>query len=295
VLDKPEAVGGARKVYRDYTQEQLDAQYNQLSIVGDNSGYKQRKIEESARVRAKLDSILDVAYGPSRQERLDVLKCNRPGAPTLVFLHGGAWKGGHKDDVSFIAEPYVEAGANVVTVNFALVPEVRLDEQVRQASAAIAWAYKNARSYGGDHERVFVTGHSSGGHLTGMMMVTDWTTFGLPADALKGGAPFSGMFDLEPVQLSWRNTYLKMDREEALALSSIRRIPDRVMPLVIGYGGGELDEFRRQSREFAAAWRDRGYPCTEIELPGLNHFEVQQQMANPVGVIVPAIRAMMGL
>jgi arylformamidase len=180
-------------------------------------------------------------------------------------------------------------------VNFALVPDVRLDEQVRQAAAAIAWTCKNARDFDGDPERVFVTGHSSGGHLAGMMMVTDWTGFGLPADALKGGAPFSGMFDLEPVQLSWRNTYLKMTRDEALALSSIRRIPDRAIPLVIGYGGGELDEFRRQSREFAAAWRARGYPCTEIELAGLNHFEVQQQMANPAGVIVPAVRRMMGL
>ncbi|MGE5538692.1 MAG: alpha/beta hydrolase [Gemmatimonas sp.] len=292
MLDKPDA---AVKVYRDYTQEQLDAQYNQLSIVGDNSGYKKRKIEESARVRAKLETVLDVAYGPSRHELLDVFKCNRSGAPTLVFLHGGAWKGGNKDEVSFIAEPYVEAGANVVTVNFALVPEVRLEEQVRQAAAAVAWTYKNAQTFGGDPERVFVTGHSSGGHLTGMMMVTDWRRFGVPADALKGGAPFSGMFDLEPVQLSWRNTYLKMSRDEALALSAIRRIPDRPLPLVIGYGSGELDEFKRQSRDFAAAWRSRGYPCTEIELPALNHFEVQQQMANPAGVIVPAIRRMMGV
>jgi arylformamidase len=293
MLDKADA---GVKVYRDYTQEQLDAQYNQASIVADNSGYKQRKIAESARVRAKYDTLLNVAYGPSRHELLDVFKCGRAGAPTLVFLHGGAWKGGHKDEVSFIAEPYVDAGANVVTVNFALVPEVRLDEQVRQAAAAIAWTYRNAKSFGGDPERVFVTGHSSGGHLTGMMMVTDWAAdFGLPADALKGGAPFSGMFDLEPVQLSWRNTYLKMNREEALRLSSIRRIPDRPMPLVIGYGSGELDEFQRQSREFAAAWRTKGYRCTELELPGLNHFDVQQLMARPGSPPVKAISAMMGL
>jgi arylformamidase len=293
MLDKADA---GVKVYRDYTQEQLDAQYNQASIVADNSGYKQRKIAESARVRAKYDTLLNVAYGSSRHELLDVFKCGRAGAPTLVFLHGGAWKGGHKDEVSFIAEPYVDAGANVVTVNFALVPEVRLDEQVRQAAAAIAWTYRNAKSFGGDPERVFVTGHSSGGHLTGMMMVTDWAAdFGLPADALKGGAPFSGMFDLEPVQLSWRNTYLKMNREEALRLSSIRRIPDRPMPLVIGYGSGELDEFQRQSREFAAAWRTKGYRCTELELPGLNHFDVQQLMARPGSPPVKAISAMMGL
>jgi arylformamidase len=293
MLDKADA---SAKIYRGYTQEQLDAQYNQASIVGDNSAYKQRKIAESARVRAKFDSLLNVAYGPSRHEQLDVFKCGRAGAPALVFLHGGAWKGGHKDEVSFIAEPYVDAGANVIIVNFALVPEVRLEEQVRQARAAIAWTYRNATSFGGDPERVFVTGHSSGGHLTGMTMVTDWASdFGLPADVLKGGAPFSGMFDLEPVQLSWRNTYLKMNKDEALRLSSIRQIPSRAMPLVIGYGRGELDEFRRQSKEFAAAWRGRGYPCTEMELPGLNHFEVQQQMGRAGTPPVTAICAMLGL
>jgi arylformamidase len=293
MLDKADA---GVKVYRDYTQEQLDAQYNQASIVADNSAYRQRKVAESARVRAKYDTLLNIAYGPSRHELLDVFKSSRTGGPTLVFLHGGAWKGGHKDDVSFIAEPYVDAGANVVTVNFALVPEVRLEEQVRQAAAAIAWTYRNAKTFGGDPEQVFVMGHSSGGHLTGMMMVMDWTAdFGLPADALKGGAPFSGMFDLEPVQLSWRNTYLKMNREEALRLSSIRRIPNRPMPLVIGYGSGELDEFQRQSKEFAAAWRAKGYPCTELELPGLNHFDVQQQMARAGSPPVKAICAMMGL
>lgn len=292
MLDKAEA---AVKVYRDYTQEQLDAQYNQASIVADNSGYKQHKIAQSQRVRERFESLLNVAYGPSRHEMLDVFKCNRAGSPTVVFLHGGAWKGGHKDEVSFIAEPYVDAGANVVTVNFALVPEVRLEEQVRQAAAAIAWTYKNASSFGGDPERVFVMGHSSGGHLAGMMMVTDWTQFGVPADALKGGAPFSGMFDLEPVQLSWRNTYLKMNRDEALRLSSIRCIPNRTLPLVIGYGSGELAEFQRQSREFAAAWRARGYPCAEMELSGLNHFEVQQQMARAGSQPVKAICAMMGL
>lgn len=293
MLDKPSP---DVKVYRGYNQEQLDAQYNQLSIVGDNSGYKQRKIAESARVRASLKGTLDLAYGPSPHELLDMFVSGRTGAPTLVFLHGGAWKGGNKDEVSFMAEPYVEAGANVAIVNFALVPDVRLDEQVRQAAASVAWTYRNAEKFGGDPERVFAMGHSSGGHLTGMMLVTDWARdFGLPANALKGGAPFSGMFDLEPVQLSWRNTYLKMSKEEALQLSSIRGIPDRPMPLVIGYGTGELDEFKRQSREFAKAWRAKNYPCTELELPGLNHFEVQQQMANPSGPIVEAVCAMMGV
>ena len=283
-------------VYRGYSQAELDAQYNQQSLVPHPEGYKQRKIAESARVRAKLGGLRDVAYGPSRHELLDVFTADRPGGPILVFIHGGAWKAGHKDEVSFVAEHFVAAGANCIATNFALVPEVRLEEQVRQAAASIAWAWRNAASFGADPNRIFVTGHSSGGHVTGMMMVTDWQKeFGVPDDVLKGAAPFSGMFDLEPVQISWRNTYLNLDRDEALRLSPIRRIRDYAMPMVIGYGTGELDEFKRQSSEFAAAWRARRYPCTELELPGLNHFEVQQLYNKPGSVLLDAILDMMGL
>jgi arylformamidase len=292
----PDTQDSGRIVYRGYTQAQLDAQYNQQSLVAHPGGYKQRKIEESARVRAKLGGLRDIAYGPSRHETLDVFTAAEPGGPILVFIHGGAWKAGHKDEVSFVAEHFVDAGAHCVTVNFALVPEVRLAEQVRQAAAAIAWVWRNAMRFGGDPERIFVTGHSSGGHVTGMMMVTEWQReFGVPDDVLKGAAPFSGMFDLEPVQLSWRNSYLALTRAEALILSPIRRIPDRPMQLIIGYGTGELDEFQRQSAEFAAAWRACNYPCRELVLSGLNHFEVQQLYNQPDSVIVAAITEMMGL
>ena len=285
-----------RIVYRGMTQSQLDDQYNQHSLVKNADVYKQRKIAESKRVRDKLGGLRDVAYGPSRHELLDVFTSGRAGAPTLVFIHGGAWKAGHKDEVSFFAEHFVAAGANCVAVNFALVPEVRLQEQVRQAAASIAWVWRNAASFGGDPEKLYVTGHSSGGHVTGMMMVTRWQAeFGVPDTVLKGAAPFSGMFDLEPVQLSWRNSYLKLTHAEALELSPIRRIPDHAMKLVIGYGEGELAEFQRQSREFAAVWRARNYPCTELALPGLNHFEVQQLYGKPDSVITKAILAMMEL
>ena len=285
-----------RIVYRGYTQAELDKQYNQHSLVSNSEIYKQRKIAESARVRAKLGGLRDVAYGPSKHELLDVFTCGRPGAPTLIFIHGGAWKAGHKDEVSFFAEHFVAAGANCIAVNFALVPEVRLAEQVRQAAASIAWAWRNAARYGGDPEKLYVTGHSSGGHVTGMMIVTRWQAeFGVPNTILKGAAPFSGMFDLEPVQLSWRNSYLGLTRDEALALSPIRRIPDHELKLVIGYGEGELAEFQRQSRDFAAAWRARNFPCTEIVVPKLNHFEVQQLYGKPDSIVVRAILDMMGL
>jgi len=287
-------------MWRNYTQAQLDAQYNQKTLVSDEEHQRHReyKVTESARVRAKLAdrAILDVVYGLNADERLDIFKAPRRGAPTQVFIHGGAWKNGKKDDVSYPAESFVARGANYVAVNFALVPDVTLDEHVRQARAAVAWVYQHAREVGADPDRIYVSGHSSGGHVAGMIAVTDWEKeFGLPADIIKGAAPVSGLFELEPVKRSWRNSYLKLDDTAVARLSPIRHLPARTMPLVVGYGSGELEEFKRQSREFAAAWRAHGHPCVEVELRGLTHYAVNHEFNNPQSPLLLAIFAQMSL
>ncbi len=283
-------------VYGNYDQAELDRQYNQSTLVPDNSVYRERKVSESKRVRALLDCELDVSYGPTPDEVLDIFPAQEKNAPIMMFIHGGAWKNGHKDDISYPAESFVARGVTYIGVNFSLVPDVTLDEQIRQNRAALAWLYNNAASFGGDRDRIYVSGHSSGGHVTGMMVVTDWEgEFGVPNDLLKGAAPASGMYDLEPVRLSWRNEYLELDEAGALRNSSIHQIPERGIPLVMAYGTGELDEFQRQSQEFAAAWRARGYPCELIEMPGLNHFELNHEFNNPDGPILKATFEMMSV
>lgn len=287
-------------MWQNYTQAELDAQYDQSTRVTNEEHQRHRahKIAESARVRAKLAdcALLDVIYGPSAAEKLDIFKAPRSGAPTQIFFHGGAWKGGKKDEASYPAESFVARGANYIAVNFALVPVVTLDEQVRQARAAVAWAYRHARDFDADPERVYVCGHSSGGHLAGMIAVTDWVKeFGLPADTVKAAAPVSGMFELEPVRRTWRNDYLKLDAAAVARLSPMRHIPRRGLPLVIGYSEHDLDEFKRQSREFAAAWRARQHPCVELELTGLNHYAGNYEFNNPQGPLLRAIFAQMGL
>ncbi len=237
-----------------------------------------------------------MSYGPTLSETLDIFPAATKGAPTNIFIHGGAWKSGHKDEVSFPAPVFHNAGANFVAVNFDLVPDVMLEEQIRQCRAAIAWVYRNADSFGGDPDRIFVSGHSSGGHVTGVMTITDWEgVYGLPADIIKGAAPISGMFDLEPVIHSWRNSYLKMDAERARALSTIHHIPETKIPLVIGFGSDELTEFQRQSCDFAAAWRAAGQTCTLIEVPGKHHFEMGAGYGDPQNPIMQAIFDQMSL
>ena len=293
MLDQPKT---AFRDWRELSQQALDDNYNQNSLVPDNGPYRERKVRESERARATLKCILDVPYGPTLKEKLDIFPAAQKGAPIQIFIHGGAWKSGNKSDVSYPAPVFHAAGASFIAVNFASVPDVMIEEQVRQCRAAIAWTYRNAASFGGDPERIFISGHSSGGHVTGMMVVTDWEgIYGLPADIIKGAAPVSGMYDLEPVRHSWRNSYLHLDEERARALSAIHHIPATRIPLVIGVGGGELQEFQRQNHAFVTAWRVAGQECEFLVLEGKNHFDMGAEFGDPNSPVVKAILRQMRL
>jgi len=283
----------AIKVWLDYTQEELDYNYNQRELVTNWEEYLHYFDAESKRVRAKLDSQLDISYGPSKDQILDVFPAGDFGSPVVVYIHGGAWTRTHKDTNSFQAEAFVAAGATFVSVHFGLVPNVTLGEQVAHNRAAIEWAWRNCLEFGSNPDRFYVAGHSSGAHIVGMMITTDWEKeHGLPANLIKGALACSGMYDLEAPRRSYRNEYLQLDDEAVEQLSPIRHLPEYGCPLIIGYGGNEHQEFRRQSQEFAVAWRAREFECQEFDLPNLNHFEVSQQFNNPDSPILKAMFAM---
>lgn len=283
------------KVWLDYTQQELNDQYNQSTLVPNVEEYQQMNLRDSNRIKEVLECRLNVPYGPSDDEILDIFPAAEKGAPVVVYIHGGAWTRSHKDSAAYQAEAFVGAGANYVTVNFALVPKVDLDELVRQNRAAIKWVYENAAGFGADPNKLYVAGHSSGGHVAGMMYVTDWTEWGMPADAVKGVLAGSGMYDLEPVRLSARNDYLQLDEAAMRRNSAILQIPANPPPLIVCYGGGEQKEFRRQSQDFVKALRERDLPVQEFDLPDLNHFDVGQQYNNPDGPVLKAMFEMMGL
>ena len=283
------------KIFLDYDQETLDAQYNQRSLVPDADDYIAVDVAESARVRQKLDCRIDVAYGPGEDETLDLFPAAAPGSPVVVYMHGGAWTRSDKANESFMAEAFVAAGAAFVAVNFGLCPKVTLDEMIRQARAAVAWSCENAQDFNADPGRLYIAGHSSGGHVGGMMAVTDWTAHNLPRTLVKGALLCSGMYDLAPVRLSARNDYLHLDEAAEARNSAMRHIPADGCPLIVGYGGGEQTEFRRQSRAFAAAWRDAGLEVEEFDMPGVNHFQLRRHFNDPNSPILTAMLALMGL
>ena len=161
---------------------------------------------------------------------------------------------------------------------------------------AIVWAHQNASTFGGDPDRIYVSGHSAGGHLAGVVLVTDWPRdFDLPADIVKGGLCSSGMFDLYPVSLSARREYVAFDDAMVEALSPLRHLDKLTAPVVVTYGTAESPEFQRQSREFAAALDKAGKRVQLLVGEGYNHFEIIETLDNPFGLLGHAALAQMEL
>lgn len=272
-------------IYLDYDQEALDRQYEHRHIVPNADEFSTRSRADSKRVRDAAKGRFDVSFGDHEDETLDVYFADgateADSRPIIAFFHGGRWSTGSKSSNCECAEQINQSGAHFISVNFTLIPNTDIDGIVGQCRDAIAWIYNNAKSFGGDPNRIYVMGKSSGGHLTGMMLTTDWQdTRGLPSNVIKGGLVVSGMYDLEPVRLTFRNDALKLDEASARRNSPIHHIPDQACPIVASVGSIESDEFRRQTRDFAKAWEKAGHPVHYAEMQGRHHFSISEDMAN---------------
>jgi arylformamidase len=296
VAEKPRTKGPI--VWLDMDQEALDNAYDQAVYAVNQPLVHARRAAATVRARTRLGEPLRLAYGPSEFEKLDVYKSKVANAPINVYIHGGAWRNGRSADFAFLAEMVVDAGAHSVILDFANIDNVggNLMTMAKQVRSAVAWVYKNADKFGGDPNRLYVSGHSSGGHLTGCVATTDWEKdFGLPKDVLKGGVLASGMYDLKPVRLSKRSKYVNFTDEIEQELSAIRHLDRLNCPVVVAWGTQETPEFQRQGRDFAAAVKAAGKPITVLIGEGYNHFEIQETLANPYGLIGRALLEQMKL
>ena len=264
----------AAPIFLDYSQEQLDAAYDQRRWAENVPETIARYATDSAAAREAL-GVETVAYGDGARERMDVLRPEGEGPfPIHLHLHGGAWRALSKDDAGFPAPAVVASGAIFVALDFDVIPDVRLPEMIDQARAAVAWLHRNGESLGGDSECIVVSGHSSGAHMAGVLLTTDWAALDLPRDVLKGGLLISGMYDLEPVMLSSRSSYVELSDEEVGELSAMRHLDRLSAPVIVAYGSEESPEFQRHSRDFAAALAERGLTQMLVRLPGVDHFEM---------------------
>lgn len=257
-----------------------DDQYNNRARIPEHPAILQHWFDASAQARASLHGVLDVAYGDDPSERLDIFPAATRSAPVLVYIHGGYWRALDKRDQSFVAPPFVEAGAMVVMTNHALCPAVSVEYIVRQLVQALAWVHRHAAIYGGDSSRIVVAGHSAGGHLATMLLACNWRSVApdLPSDLVSAALSISGVYELESLRHA---PFLAADLK--LTLASARRLSPALMPaprgrLVALVGGDESEEFRRQRDLIAGSWGPEVVPACE-PVAGCNHMNVLNELA----------------
>jgi acetyl esterase/lipase len=258
-------------IYRGMDRAALDAAYNNGAAVADSAKIVADWEARSARLRATHPEGMDLRYGPDERNRIDYFGARRDG-PVLAFIHGGYWQNRAKEIFSFVAEGPLAWGINVALVGYTLAPQKRLDGIVAEIRAGLAWLQQSLPMLGGNH--LYVSGWSAGGHLTAITM---------DHPAVKGGLAISGIYDLEPMRLSYINDKLRLDEAEAR-----RNSPGPTdKPLVVVYGADELPELRRQSEDYAKLLRGKA-----VALPRRNHFTILEELASPHGMLTALVRKM---
>lgn len=259
-----------------------DAQYHTRAAIPDHPAILREWSERSAAARAAGPLRADLAYGDGAGETLDLFPAARDGAPLLIYIHGGYWRALDKRDQSFVAPPFVAAGAAVILPNYALAPAVGVEHIVRQMLRLLVWVWRQADDLGIDRRRIAVAGHSAGGHLATMLLACRWHEVApdLPAWPLRGALSISGLYDLEPLRHApFLAPDLRLTASGARRLSPVH-IAAPAGPLFTVVGGDESAAFHRQQRAIRRAWGSAVVPVCET-VPGRHHMNVLHGLAAP--------------
>jgi acetyl esterase/lipase len=273
---------GRMMLYRGMDRAALDVAYDNVAAIGQEK-FKQYVVDRGARTKALAERVplqRDLRYGDGDRQRLDFYPCGKPGAPTLFYIHGGYWQMMNKEDYGFLAEGLLTLGVNVMMMEYTLAPAIRMAGIVAEVKRAVSWTIDHLGELGAARDGIYVAGHSAGGHLTAMVSAEP---------GVKGAMSISGIFDLEPIRLSYLNDKVRMDEAEARLHSPILNLPNEDIPFVLSVGGEELPELRRQSEEYAAARVAKGFEARYLPLPGHDHFSILEELATADGKLTRAL------
>ncbi|WP_158966961.1 alpha/beta hydrolase [Chachezhania sediminis] len=269
-------------VFLGYSQAELDRQYDQSQWSKcPPAAYSEQYLEMSAAARTAVGEPVLGSYGQGEVEKIDIFPAAKAGSPVLLFIHGGAWRGLDRRHGGYAAEYMVRNGITYGAVDFSVMPGVDMPTMIGQLRRAVAWVHANAHRFCGDPDRIYIAGHSSGAHMAGCAVTTDWAcAHGLPTDVIKGALLCSGGYDLEPVRLSARNSYMHLTPEMVRDYSPTRNLDRLGCPVVLAAGERESPDFFRQSRDLAAALDQPLHVATDLD-----HFEVSLTLARPGGLL----------
>ena len=260
----------------------LEKGYNVRLLVDDFDALIEKWSKWSEDFRANVDYSLNCQYSSGEKDKLDIFRCGKPNAPLFIFIHGGYWQRGDKSVYSFVAESFVSSGIDVALIGYQLCPGTSMTNIVDKIREAIVWIWNNASDYSISRHRINVSGHSAGGHITGMVLATDWSTISnnLPKDIVKTGIPISGLYQLDPIRETTIADALGLNDEESLALSPHFYKPQTEAPILVTLGGGETPEFHWQTNKFLKRWKNFKAPLDYFAEPDVDHFGVVERLAN---------------
>ena len=266
-----------------YTPEELEKQYNvRDSRVDYETNIVPSWTDRSSKARKNLNCKLDIFYGNSEKQKFDLFYSGIKDDPTLIFFHGGYWQRGDKSVYSFLADSFVKHNINLILVGYDLCPKVSMTEIVQQSREALMWIWKNSDELKIQSDKLIVSGHSAGGHITGMMMGTDWSQISndLPIDFIKAGIPISALNLLEPIRYTSINNALHMDQEEAKNQSPIFFPPTTNVKQLVVCGQAETKEFHRQSDIYVDAFKTENRKIYRYNVPNADHFDEMNDLSN---------------
>ena len=258
----------------DYEKE-----YDNRGRVPEHPEIFARWAREAAAYReAAQDAEFGLAYGSSPRQMIDLFtaKDDDEMTPLALFIHGGWWRSLEPALFSQVAAGPNARGVTVAVVGYDFCPQVAIATIIEQMRAACLWLW---RTHG---KRIFVYGHSAGGHLAACLLAQDWKAFAsdAPADLVPAAYAISGVFDLSPLVHVSQNSDLRLDDAEARRVSPLHwKVPaGRTLDAVVG--SLESSEFLRQSKIIAEGWGARGVAARYEEIAGTNHFTIVDALSD---------------
>src|SRR5690349_7423066 len=269
--------------------QELSRQMMPRIAVPDHERWLAEDLALSDRLKSRIQLIPDQRYGEGPRQVADLFPAARPGAPIVLFYHGGYWRALSKDHLGHVAGPLVEAGAAVVLPGYDLCPAVSLRTIVAQAKQALLWTRQQARRLNGDPDRIYVAGNSAGAHLAAMMLTEDWTRHGLARSPIAGTILITGIYDLRPIPRIPVNEDVRLSIDDVLALSPQFLPLHCRAPSIVAVGVGETPMWIEQSHRFAAKLTTAGADVRLIEMLGLHHFSITYSLSDPTAPLSRAI------
>jgi len=283
------------QLYKGFRPDEMEYQYNPRESVPEYPELAKVRAAQAKTVRDTSKSWLNVPYGDSPREQLDIYAAAPPTGPVLVYIHGGYWRSGSKEDNCNFVPTFTRRSATVVLVEYDLCPNVTVTDIVRQTRAAVAWVYKNITHYGGDPSRLFIFGHSAGGHLAAMALANDWTQQGMPKDCIKGAIATSGVYDLDMVMRISVQEQVHMTPEIAKLNSPLQNPPRVKCPLVVAVGSAEPKGWQQMSADYYNYVEQQGMNAEFLVVPGANHYTMSEKLLDTSNLLTQAIIKQMGI